>query len=82
MFRATRSRNLSRSVLTPLASPCFRRITLSAVEGPHNPPLDNRTLPDYFAAEVFNKEIGRDVHIRILRVGRAIARLSKTDLEA
>lgn len=33
----------------------FRRITLSAVEGARDPPLDNRTLPEYFSAEILSR---------------------------
>jgi acyl-CoA synthetase (AMP-forming)/AMP-acid ligase II len=32
-----------------------RLITLSAVEGARHPPLDNRTLPDYFSAEILSR---------------------------
>jgi hypothetical protein len=46
---------LPRLVLTPLRSPSFRRITLSAVEGACDPPLDNRTFPEYFSAEVLSR---------------------------
>jgi hypothetical protein len=39
-----------------LSLSCFRRhITLSAVEGARDPPLDNRTLPDYFSAEILSR---------------------------
>ncbi|KAH9974147.1 hypothetical protein BGW80DRAFT_1458691 [Lactifluus volemus] len=40
----------------PLRSPFppRRLITLSAVEGARDPPLDNRTLPDYFSAEILS----------------------------
>jgi len=55
MFLTTRSRSLSRPVLASIASPCFRRITLSTVEGARDPPLDSRTLPDYFAMEVLSR---------------------------
>jgi hypothetical protein len=43
------------AALNPIASPCFRPITLSAVEGARDPPLDNRTLPEYFTKEVLSK---------------------------
>lgn len=37
--------------------PSFRRrITLSAVEGARDPPLDTRTLPEYFSAEVLSRK--------------------------
>ena len=56
MFTASRSYKLPRPVLTPLSSPCFRRrITLSAVGGAREPSLDNRTLPEYFSAEVLSR---------------------------
>jgi hypothetical protein len=56
MFTASRSHKLSRLVLTSLSSPFFRRqITLSAVEGAREPSLDNRTLPEYFSAEVLSR---------------------------
>jgi hypothetical protein len=55
MFLATQSYKHARSVLSYIISPCARRITLSAVEGAHNPPLDNRTLPGYFTAEVLSQ---------------------------
>ena len=43
-------------VLASLKFPCFpRRITLSAVEGAREPSLDNRTLPEYFSAEVLSR---------------------------
>jgi len=32
-----------------------RGITLSAVEGARHPPLDNRTLPKYFSAEILSR---------------------------
>ena len=43
------------AALNPIASPCFRPITLSAVEGARDPPLDSRTLPEYFTKEVLSK---------------------------
>jgi acyl-CoA synthetase (AMP-forming)/AMP-acid ligase II len=55
MFVATQSHRLTRPVLASLnfGSPWIRRRTaLSVVEGTRDPPLDNRTLHDYFAAEV------------------------------
>ena len=56
MFTASRSYKHPRPVLTPLSSPCNRRrITLSAVEGAREPSLDNRTLPEYFSAEVLSR---------------------------
>lgn len=56
MFTASRSYKLPRLVSTSLRSPCFRRrITLSAVEGAREPSLDNRTLPEYFSAEVLSR---------------------------
>jgi hypothetical protein len=39
-----------------LGSSSFRRITLSAVEGARDPPLDTRTLPEYFSAEVLSRK--------------------------
>ena len=39
----------------PIRSSSFRRITLSAVEGARDPPLDNRTLPEYFSAEILSR---------------------------
>ncbi|KAI0264677.1 acetyl-CoA synthetase-like protein [Gloeopeniophorella convolvens] len=30
----------------------YRRITLSVADGPREPPLDNRTLPQYFSSEI------------------------------
>lgn len=51
MFTACRS-----VVLTSFRSPSFRRqITLSAVEGAREPSLDNRTLPEYFSAQVLSR---------------------------
>jgi acyl-CoA synthetase (AMP-forming)/AMP-acid ligase II len=38
-----------------LRSPSFRTVTLSAVEGARDPPLDNRTLPEYFSAKVVSR---------------------------
>lgn len=56
MFTATRSYKHTLSVPTSLRPPCFRRrITLSAVEGAREPSLDNRTLPEYFSAEVLSR---------------------------
>lgn len=46
---------LPRLVPTPLRSPSFRQIILSAVEGARDSPLDNRTLPEYFSAEVLSR---------------------------
>lgn len=38
----------------------FRRgLTKSAVQGPLEPPLSTRTLPEYFATEVLSKYAGR-----------------------
>ena len=41
----------------PVGSSCFRPrpITLSAVEGARDPPLDNRTLPEYFSVEILSR---------------------------
>ena len=36
-----------------------RRITLSAVEGARQPPLDNRTLPEYFSSEILSRRAER-----------------------
>ena len=56
MFTASRSYKHPRLVLTSFRSPCYRRrITLSAVEGAREPSLDNRTLPEYFSAEVLSR---------------------------
>jgi len=39
-----------------LATPSpFRRISLSAVEGASDPPLDNRTLPEYFSSQILSR---------------------------
>lgn len=61
MSLATQSYRHSRQVLNSIrvVSPCFRRITLSAVEGARDPPLDNRTLPGYFTTEVLSQRPGR-----------------------
>ena len=57
MFLTTKTYQRPRAVLnlTSIASPCIRHITLSAVEGAHDPPLDNRTLPEYFANQVLSQ---------------------------
>lgn len=56
MFTASRSHKLSRMMLTSFRSACFRRrITHSAVEGAREPSLDNRTLPEYFSAEILSR---------------------------
>jgi hypothetical protein len=55
MFLTSQSCRHSRSVLNYIVYPCSRRITLSAVEGAHDPPLDNRTLPGYFTTEVLSQ---------------------------
>ena len=55
MFTASRSYKHSRTVLTSLGSCIRRRISLSAVEGARDPSLDNRTLPEYFSAEVLSR---------------------------
>jgi len=54
-FLTSQSYKHSRSVLNRIVYPCSRRITLSAVEGAHDPPLDNRTLPGYFTTEVLSQ---------------------------
>lgn len=56
MFTASRSYKHSRPVLTFLRSQCFRRrVTLSVVEGAHEPSLNNSTLPEYFSTEVLSR---------------------------
>lgn len=53
---AFRPNNFSRH----LGVQCFaRRITLSAVEGARHPPLDNRTLPEYFSSEILSRQPDR-----------------------
>ena len=61
MLLTTKAYKHPRAVLNSIiASPCFRRrITLSAVEGARDPPLDNRTLPDYFTKEVLSQRPDR-----------------------
>ncbi len=60
MYPASRSYKFSRLVLTSFKTSLrppnlCRRITHSAVEGAHEPPLDNRTLPEYFSAEILSR---------------------------
>ncbi len=60
MFRVPASRfyRLSSLLPTSLGCPCFRRrisLSRSAVEGARESPLDNRTLPGYFSAEVLSR---------------------------
>lgn len=52
--RSTKPYKYPRAALR-VASPCFRRIALSAVEGARDPPLDNRTLPEYFTKEILSQ---------------------------
>ncbi|KAH9983134.1 acetyl-CoA synthetase-like protein [Russula compacta] len=59
MLLTTGSHKLSRPVLNTLGSPCRCRITLSAVQGAREPPLDNRTLHEYFTAEVLSRRPDR-----------------------
>ena len=49
---ATRLNNLSRHFGVQYFT---RRITLSTVEGARHPPLDNRTLPEYFSSEILSR---------------------------
>lgn len=61
MLLTTRSHKFSRPVLNVLnpGSPCRRQITLAAVQGAREPPLDNRTLHEYFTAEVLSRRSDR-----------------------
>jgi hypothetical protein len=61
LLRSTKPCRHPRAVLNSIASESttFRRITLSAVEGAHDPPLNNRTLPEYFANEVLSQRSDR-----------------------
>jgi hypothetical protein len=63
MFLATQSYKHSLPVLNTIVSPCFRQITISAVEGARDPPLDNRTLPGYFTTEVLSQRPERSALI-------------------
>src|SRR5947208_13599304 len=61
MFLTTKTYKRPRAVLnlTSIASPCIRRITLSAVKGASDPPLDNSTLPEYFTNKVLSQRPDR-----------------------
>jgi hypothetical protein len=48
-----------------------RRITLSAVEGARHPPLDNRTLPEYFSSEILSRRPERPALICLQERPRA-----------
>ncbi|KAF8273702.1 hypothetical protein EI94DRAFT_1776296 [Lactarius quietus] len=48
-----------------------RRITLSAVEGARHPPLDNRTLPEYFSSEILSRRSERPALICLQERPRA-----------
>ena len=48
-----------------------RRITLSAVEGARHPPLDNRTLPEYFSSEILSRRRERPALICLQERPRA-----------
>jgi hypothetical protein len=48
-----------------------RRIILSAVEGARHPPLDNRTLPEYFSSEILSRRPERPALICLQERTRA-----------
>lgn len=65
---AIRPNNLSRHLGVQYFS---RRITLSAVEGARHPPLDNRTLPEYFSSEILSRRPERPALICLQERPRA-----------
>ncbi|KAH8993632.1 acetyl-CoA synthetase-like protein [Lactarius hatsudake] len=65
---AIRPNNLSRHLGVQYFA---RRITLSAVEGARHPPLDNRTLPEYFSSEILSRRPERPALICLQERPRA-----------
>ncbi|KAH9019411.1 acetyl-CoA synthetase-like protein [Lactarius hengduanensis] len=65
---AIRPKNLSRHLGVQYFA---RRITLSAVEGARHPPLDNRTLPEYFSSEILSRRPERPALICLQERSRA-----------